>query len=324
MKWLKDPKVEANLFRPLGIKFEVETIPLSCIDLNEGLRHQVRLAGKLNDDVTSRYWEAMEKPDAAFPMTVLQKEKKRYWPWSGNHRLAAASFAGLEMVDAYVVEIHEPVMQDLFPRKVNLIEAVVGMTTEEAIINARFMVEKHRMSVVDAAKEFGLKKEQVYKSQRIEEVKQEIEKMGVNSSGFTPSLLNRLHAIQGGVILRRTTSLLNKYKVKGKEADQLVIEVRKGQETSEAAATVCLEKWESALEARKTSSAKKKASGTTTLPYREVQREQLFRLVTGLARFVESNQTTSQAQITDPAHLEFVQRNWKVIKEGMSKLLGKE
>jgi hypothetical protein len=51
MRWLKDPKVEANL-RRLGIKFEIETgILMLNIDREEGMRRQVRLAGKLTDDV---------------------------------------------------------------------------------------------------------------------------------------------------------------------------------------------------------------------------------------------------------------------------------
>ena len=204
MKWVKHPVVEQNL-RNLGIKFEVEAgIPLSAIDLEEGKRRQVRMASTLNSDTVLRYASKMEE-DTAWNMVVLQKEKKRYWPWSGNHRLSAFELAGVsEYLDAYVVELTDPVMIDLLPRLVNTWEAVEGMSKDEAILNARFMHEKHRISVAEAAKVFGIKPEAIYKSARAEESRKKLESFSIPTSKFAPTNLEALGRIENLNAMKKT------------------------------------------------------------------------------------------------------------------------
>lgn len=316
MRWVKDPKVEARL-RSLGVKFEIETgIPLANIDREEGMRHQVRLQGRLMDDVALKYAIAMEEADAAFPMPILQKERKARWPWSGNHRLAAAEIAKVETVDAYVVEVYDPVMMDLLPRLVNTWEAVVGMSREEAVINARFMIDKHGMSAADAAKLFGVKKDTIYAHNRAEEVKNKIENIGVPSNGFAKTTLIELHRIGNLNALRETASLLHKNKLKGKEAAAVIDDVVKRDTESQQLEE--LNRWKKALDERN----KPKRKSTVKLPHKELKRERLFRLLTGLARFLEANKTVTQAQVTDPAHLQMVKGQWKTIQSGMMSLLG--
>lgn len=321
MRWLKDPLVESNL-RELGIKFEVAVgIPSADIDRAEGLRRQVRLTGKLMDDVVLRYAMRMEEPAAVFKMPILQWEKKRksYFPWSGNHRLGSFDLADLplpKVVDAYVVEVFDPVMQDLLPRLVNTWEAVVGMSKEEAIINARFMVEKHGMPVEVAAQKFGLKKEAIYRDQRAEETRVKASALGASVNGFTKTILTRLHTISGNAnVLKKTCKLLHDYKVKGKEAEAVVDDVRAGE--TEAQQIVQLEKWERSLEDRN-----KPKKREQRLPYKEANRERFFRLLTSLARFVEVNKSITQAQISDPAHLQVARQQWRTIQSGMELLLG--
>lgn len=315
MRWIKDPKVEANL-RRLGVKFEIETgIALPDIDRDEGMRRQVRLQGKLMDDVALRYAMAMEEPEAAFPMPILQKERKRRWPWSGNHRLAAAELAKVELVDAYVVEVFDPVLADLLPRLVNTWEAVVGMSRDEAIINARFMIDKHGMEVGDAAKLFGVKKDTIYSHARAEEVKNRIESVGVPTNGFAQTTLVQLNKIGNLNALRETAAILHKRKLKGKEAQAIIDDVC--QRDTEAQQLEELKRWTKSLDARD-----KPKKNAVKLPHKEVKRERLFRLLTGLARFLEVNKTTTQAQVTDPAHQLIVRGQWKVIQTGMRSLLG--
>jgi len=113
MKWVKHVLAEQNL-RSLGIKFDVEqNIPFNMIDLEEGKRRQVRL--KVNPDTAVGYGMKM-LGDTAWHMTILQKEKRRYWPWSGNQRLSGYSMVVNDIsqyIDAYVVEIHDPVTSGL-------------------------------------------------------------------------------------------------------------------------------------------------------------------------------------------------------------------
>ncbi len=316
VKWVKDPKVESNL-RRLGIKFEIVTgIPLSTIDREEGLRRQVRLSGRLMDDVVLKYAIAMEDEQAAFPMVILQREKRRLWPWSGNHRLGSAEMVNVQHVDAYCVEVFDPVMMDLLPRLVNTWEAVVGMSREESIINAKFMVDKHGMSVAEACKLFGVKDKAVYSYGRAEEMKSKIQNIGVPVNGFAKSTLDDMHRIKNLNALRETASLLHKHKLKGNEAKNVIEDVIK--RDTESLQLEEINRWSKALIERN----KPKKKSTVKLPHKEVKRERLFRLLTGLARFLESNKSVTQAQVSDPAHLQVVKTQWKTIQTGMVHLLG--
>ncbi|RJQ25712.1 hypothetical protein C4577_04940 [Candidatus Parcubacteria bacterium] len=313
MKWVKHPVVEQNL-RLLGIKFDIETnIPFSKIDLEEGKRHQVRM--KVNEDVMLRYALKMQE-DTAWNMAVLQKEKHSYWPWSGNQRLGAFGFGDIGThIDAYVVQIHDPVMMDLLPRVVNTWEAVEGMSKEEAAINARYMHEIHRMPVAEAARIFGIKVDLVYRNLQVEECKKKLESSSVTTAGLSNSVLLALGRIENLNAMKRAANVLIKYKVKGDEALQVVSDVRQG--NTEAQQIVTLEKWESALETRK--APKKKAE--VKLPHKELNRDRLMRLVTSFARFCEQNKTVTQMQLTDPAHLQTVRSQWNVIVPVMSNIL---
>lgn len=315
MRWVKHPVVEHNL-RALGIKFEVENnIPKKDVDLEEGKRKQVRLC--LNEDTVLSYAAKMLE-DTPWNMVVLQKEKKRYWPWSGNQRLAAFDLANVsEIIDAaYVVEIYDPVMVDLLPRLVNTWEAVEGMSKDEAVINARFMHEKHRIPVADAAKMFGLKPELVYKSARVEDSKKKLEIMSVSSEGLSSNILEALGRIENVNAMKKAAVVLKSNKVKGNEALQLINDVRQGK--TEAQQIVTLEKWDSLLNLRTKPVAKK---GNVKLPHKELNRERLISLITALDRFCEQNRTVTQMQLTDPAQLQTVRSKWKTIVPVMESVL---
>lgn len=314
LRWLKDPKAENNL-RGLGIRFEVVTgIALSNIDRQEGMRRQVRLGGKLTETTVFTYATAMEKDGAAFPMPILQKERRVYWPWSGNHRLASYDLSDTEepkTVDAYVVEVHDPVMQDLLPRLVNTWEAVVGMSREEAVINARYMVDRHSMGVTEAAKLFGVRPEQIYRHGVIEEMKKRVASLGVPTNGFASIQLEKMHTISNLNALRGVAALLHENKVKGEEALAIINDVRKA--STEAQQLSELDKWKKVYTDRKKVLKDKAKKATVKLPHKQVQRDRLIKLITGLKVFAEVNKTLTQAQLTDPADQKLLLEAWKVI-----------
>lgn len=331
MRWVKDPKTEALLRDELHIDFKVKDhIPLSEIDLEEGLRHQTSLtAGRLDEDILLDMAMKMEAPAAAFPMPILQWERKRkgktYWPWAGNHRCAAFNIANIndvdpdkKMVDAYVVEVHDPVMMDLMPRLADAWESKKGPRKEERILHARTMIEKHGMRVEEAARLFGIpNKDHIYRDQRAEEAKERVEKLGIITNGFSRTLLMRLHSISDNPnVLKRTAQLFHQYGLKGKEADHVISDVRRA--GTESSKIVELERWERTLEQR----LRPKRKETAQLPHSEVNRERLFRYLTGLSRFLDVNKTIYQAQISDPVHLELAKREWNKISSGMETLLG--
>lgn len=323
MKWVKHPVVEQNL-RQLGIKFDVEqNIPLSKIDLEEGKRKQVRMG--VDPDVMLRYALKMQE-DTAWNMVVLQKERNRYWPWSGNQRMGAFALSEVgQTVDAaYVVELFDPVMMELLPRVVNTWEAVTGMTKEEAVFNARYMHEKHGMAVAEVAKVFGLKQEAVYKSVRIEQSKTKLEKMSVSTADMAPTTLENLGRIENINAMKKAAHTLQKYKVKGTDALALINDVRQGK--TEAQQIVTIEKWEHAFEQRKPTSAPNRRDAVK-LPHKELNRERLVKILTSLQRFCDQNKTITQMQLTDPVQFQLVRGLWRsispvmedIIKEGAKK-----
>lgn len=315
MRWVKDPKVEANL-RSLGLKFEVETVPMKAIDRDEGMRRQTRLCGKLMDDVVLRYALAMEAPDSAFPMPILQREKKRLWPWSGNHRLAAAELSGVESVEVYVVEVFDPVMSDLLPRLVNTWEAVIGQTREEAIINARYMHEKHRMPVADAVKMFGLRPDSVYAHARAEVVKKELIRIGVSANGFSQSLLDDLHTLSGNkTVFKTTAALIHCHKIKGRESEQIIKDVRsQGTELQQLRE---LGRWEEVLKQRAPAKPKVRT-------VKQGNRSLVLELLGRLARYAEKNNTREQMQLTDEADFASARKHWRTIVSSFNAALEKE
>ena len=318
MRWVKDPKVEANL-RTLDVKFVIEAnIPLKTIDREEGMRRQTRLCGKLMDDVALRYGLAMEQPDAAFPMTILQREKKRLWPWSGNHRLAGAELASIEHIDAYVVEVFDPVMSDLLPRLVNTWEAVVGQSREEAIINARFMIEKHRMAPADAARMFGFKSPSpLYVHARAESAKKELANMGVPSNRFAQSILDDLHTLNANkIVFKATGTLIHARKVKGREAEQIIKDVRsQGTELQQLRE---LGRWEEVLKQREA------PTKPSIRAVKQGNRSLILELLGRLARYAEKNKTLAQFQLTDEADLATARKHWRIITSTFESTLTKE
>jgi ParB-like chromosome segregation protein Spo0J len=303
----------------LGINYRVvEHIPLEDIDREEGMRRQVRLINKVDDDVVLKYAEAMQRDGSAFPYTILQEEKKRKWPWSGNHRLAAADLAGIQQVDAYMVSVTDPVMMDLLPRLVNTWEAVKGMSKEESLINARYMVDTHGMSPQEAASLFGVKVESIHKERRVEEVKQKVRSLGVDPNGFSDSILNDLYRLTNNNTLRKAAKIIHHYNVKGVEARQIVSDADKS--ATEAQAISQLERWEGVLEARL--KPKRKKAGEVKLPHKEVNKDRFIKLITSFRRFLEVNTTVERAQVTDPAVQALILSEWKQVHKLMTDMLG--
>lgn len=314
MKWVKDQKVEANL-RALGVQFEVARIPVEKIDWEEGLRRQARMLGKLNDDAVLTMGIDMAKPDAAFPMIIVQKPPHGpFWPWSGNHRGASFRlvFPDEQFIDCYVVTIRDPVMLDLLPRVVNAWESQLGFSRDEKILNALWMVNNHSMAPAEAAKLFGLKVEWLYKSNQANETKKIIADIP-KADGIPKSTLVKLHTLADNTnVLRAVVRLIVGHNIKTDEALHIISDVR-GQDTENQKLGE-VGRWEKILISRKARKKKGSVSMTRTV------REQAIRYFTGLAKVLDGRDTLAKLQITDPADMAVVQQAWNKIRETMDKI----
>lgn len=314
MKWCKDPKIE-HLLRSLGIKFETGTVKLEEIDRQLSADKQVRLGKKINEDWVIQYGEAAQQ-GSTFPMTVLNRLRKGYFIWSGNHRIGAAELIGEEFVDAYLVEVSDERLCDILPRVVNAVEAQGVMGKEEKLVHAKYMVDQHSMTVEDAARLMGLKPYWLTNYVRQQTVADKVAAQGVSVNGFTAKVLLALNPLADNAnVLRATAHLLHKEQVVGREADQLIADVRsKDTELSQLAE---LARWEEIFKSRK-------ARPRTRVVHKQPVRDQLITLLQRLAKLVEGKDTRQKVQLVDDLDYKLAKQHYRNLKKSLDSALGEK
>ncbi len=331
-RWTKDPKTDANL-RSMGLVPEEIIILRSQVDAEEGLRRQARMIAKLNEDWVLQLSLKMSEEDAAFPMIVLQKPatpKSKFWVWSGNHRLAAFDLAypDATTLTAYVVNVRDGVTMDLLPRIVNVWESGIGFSREEKVMNARWAIENHSMSTVEAARMFGVKPEWIYAVNSAEEAKKLVADVP-GASAFSASILKRLHTISSNLnILKGVASILTKYGVRGSEAYTVIDDVRR--QSTELQQQGELAKWEKIFQQRMTPPTQEPEREKPGRPkairppakalFTATTREAFLRNLTGLDKVLERADTKNKLQLTDPADLAVAEKNWRRVKTKMDSI----
>lgn len=323
MKWVKDQKCEPFM-RKLGIKFETETVQLSNIDPQEGLRRQARLIGKLNEVAVDTMAIQMLDEDAAFPMIILQKPPHgKMWVWSGNHRLRAfgEAWPAEKTIEAYVTCISDPVTIDMFPRGINCLESSIGFSHEERLANAVWMMEHHSVPAKEAGEFFGVKTEAIYSGRRAEQIKAELNQFGIKTNGMPKSTLNKLATESDNKnVLRASARVVAEYDLKGDEVARFIQDV-KGEKT-EGAKLVQIDKWAALLEERR-----KPKTGRKIVRKVRVEtpiRERFLKDITDLAKVLEKYDTLEKLQCTDPADREILAKHWPMILHVMTKIAKQE
>lgn len=307
-KWVKEPKVEHHL-RSLSIKFDTAIIELVSIDRSLSADHQTRLGKKIDEPLVLQYAAAMET-GSAFPMPILNKLKKGYFIWSGNHRVGAADLLGDTHLEAYVVEVHDSRICDILPRIVNAWEGR-AIEKEERLINAAYLVEHHSMDVQEAANLLNLKYEHLSSHMRTQNIAKVIRDEGINPNGFPKSLMLRMASVDNRNILRETCRLIHAHKVVGREAEDLLSDVKAS--TTELQAMSELGRWETMLKAR-TAPVGRKAP---KLPHRQVVRDRLLRAMGMVAKLVDGppkRDSRTKLQLVDDADWKQAQKLWRSIR----------
>ncbi len=310
---MKDQKVEANL-RALGIPFEIEHIQVADIDLEEGLRRQTRLLGKLNQDYAVQLATAMSLPEAAFPMTILQKPPRgKLWPWSGNHRLAGFTLAWPDepVIEAYTLTLKDPVKMDILPRIVNAWESGLGFSKEEKIINARWLVDHHSMPTQEAANMLGIPVKWLQRAKAAEDIRKDLIDLGPKANGIARTVLIQMGPLADNLnVLKAAGKILTTFNIKGKEAEHLLADVKL--QRTELQQMSELARWEKILNDR----CKPRQKAPIKLSHGV--RDQFIRHLTGLAKILTKCKTIEQLQCTDPADKDIVARNWIAITAVMN------
>jgi hypothetical protein len=310
MRWVKDPKVEHHL-RSLNIKFDTAQVRIDEIDLKLSADKQTRLGrNKVNDDWVLEYAQAMQA-GSPFPMCILNKLKKGYFIWSGVHRVHAADLNEEKLIDAYVVDVTDPRLSDILPRVVNAWEGH-GLSRDEKLLNAKYLIENHSMVTEDAARLLGLKVEWVTTYLRGADVQRRIQEQGVAINGMARSTLIWLSPLADNAnVLRETAKLLNDFEVKGDRAKEVIANVRKGETEVQRLAEI--ERWRKAL-------APKSRSGQVKVPIRSAVRTRAFDLFGRLDRLLDKFDTLTKLQVVEPQDVQTLENCWARISRKMDRM----
>lgn len=301
-------RVEHNL-KQMGVEFKIETVRLESIDFDASLEKQVRVGKKIDDDLVLQYAEAMTKPGAAFPMTIVNRLKTFSWFASGNHRGKAMELCGIKEFDAYVISVTDPRVIDLIPRVVNTWEGK-RPGRDEMIANAAYMIDTYRMEIKDAARQFSLKPEWLVTHMRQRQVAEEIREGGINPSGLPKTLLTKLAPLQGNkTLLRETTKLLKKHDLGWDEMTQIIDNVKAADD--EPTAMGVIRQWDTTLKAR----IEKKP-----VPFKTANRSRFLSLLTSLRNMMVRTEKPSELQLGE-ADYETVIEAWNEIERKMRSLI---
>lgn len=320
MKWVKDLKVEAYL-RSLHVPFEIETVALASIDLDEGLRRQVR-AKKLDDDVVEQYAQAMLAPSAAFPMVVLNKtlRPKHLFPWSGNHRLASAVLARdcattpeqkneFKDIECYTTTITDFKLADILPRVINCWESALPVSREERLTHAEYLIRTFAFKVAEVAALVNLKYETLVAHMRTVDSAKELEELGIDTKGQTKAVLLGLASIPNKNLKREAARILKSEHLNYNEKQTIISDIRKAD--TEGKGMSIAHAWRDTIEARK---PKKKSAMTLEVRHKFLQQ------ITGLRRHLEKHQTFGSNQL-DRDDGAVLAENWGVIEAIMRRII---
>jgi hypothetical protein len=311
-QWTRDTIAE-NGMRHMGVTdWQEVQVPLSQIDLEEGLRRQARAISRLDDTTVIQYAIAWDE-GARFPMVILQQlAKNRFFPWSGNHRLAALDYAldpGVDrsqiLVSAYALKLVDVRQLDLLPRLVNCWVGK-GLSLEERVANAQWYIEKHNAPVTDVARMFGLKPEQVNTTRRAEDTKIRLASLGVAAGRFPKMLLLELFKIDNDNVLKAAAEFISRCGVRGNEAIQVIKDVRRLPTESQMIGEIG--RWEKVVSDRN----RPRKSNVET-PLRQPMRTEFLRALTTLSRCLEKGSTLEQFQLYDPADVSAGRANSKKV-----------
>jgi hypothetical protein len=314
ISWVKDKQAEDGM-RTLGIHYDEVQVTLDKIDLAEGVRRQVRLVGRLDDNLVEQYAMAWAG-GARFPMPILGKmprgAAKPYYTVSGNHRLGALdTILPVEdkpqtVVAAYAVNLSGPALE-ILPRVVNCWVGR-GLSTEERVINAQYLVEKLSMTTADAARLFGLKTDQINTQKRADDTKKKLAALGVAAGLFTKTLLLELAKEDNVNAMKAAAVLIQQNKSKGDEALQIVRDVRA--QKTEAKKLGEVGRWEKTFADR---SRPRRDKDRVSVPFAQPIKRELLRSMTSLAKVLMKGDSLDQLQLFDPADIRSARDNAKKI-----------
>ena len=220
---MKDPRVEQWLDAE-GVEWHYEPdIPLTKVDREASLKNQARFKAISQDHVLEL---AIAAEQYELPALVgYYSRDRRIIIISGNHRMEAYNLLGKTNTDFYIVDTAYSWVIDRLTRVANTLEGP-GLTKDEKLSHAMYLVRTSDMPVETAAKTMGLPPTRVREALAADEVKERLAKLGFTGKLY-PSTLSELYRIKQDTALMGAANLVHEAQLTSEETAELARRVDK-------------------------------------------------------------------------------------------------
>lgn len=325
--WLREPKVEFGLKNQLNLPYTiVEDIPFENIDREYGKVHQARIDERVDKErvlqialhINSGNPLPMPILQAVNPSKKVHPSKVTYFAWDGNHRCEGLDLSDVnpKLVTAYVVETHDPRMQDILPRICNTWEGR-REDQDQVIVHAIYLIEKYKMGVQEVATLLSIPYALLVKECSRKRTCQEMKEANIDVSKLTSSAYDKLSPLlKQKTVLQSLVRLLsnNDVSATSTKGTQIIDDV-KGKDT-EATMMGEIGKWEKIF--ADSQAIAKKAGITKNI--RAGNRTKFINNLATLRKFMEGISQTSQLQLDDES-AKIALAHWAIIEKKINQLM---
>lgn len=203
---MQDPKAEQMLENHMVDFVYQEDIPLDQFDADTSLKNQARIDPPLMPDVVTQYAEAIAD-GADFPAVIGYYDGDRIVLIDGNHRLNAHIKNDSEVIDAYIVDAAQDVIQAL----TYMANATHGRPpTDEERVHHAIHLRDLGYSNREAARAVGLTEAKVSAAFQIEQMTRRARRLGVHRglNALSREVRQRLSAVQNDNVLKGLITFL--------------------------------------------------------------------------------------------------------------------
>jgi len=278
LKFRDDPDAESVLTYA-AVEWVVKDISLDDVDWNESATNCARLWNPLNSEKISEYHTAMSQGDI-FPRIVVEATKKGFVVLGGNQRSAAVKEFGKPWpsISAYVVRPLTTSQREIVIRSLNSRHGW-GSSKEERIEHAVFLVMKHGVAVVDAAKLMVIGESTINEHIRAATARSRLAQKGVDAASLPTGTLSVISKLADEKTMVRVAKIAIEKRPTKEQTENVVKVLLTARNVAESSKAV------SAFDSELSSSiAAEPKSGKTI---RRPRRDRFYRALESLSEFLE-------------------------------------
>lgn len=230
LNWVDDPQAESHL-SSLGLSWTRADVHLREVDIETSKRNNARYDKPVCEETALEYACALQS-GSKFPSPVFYRNGgQRYLLASGNHRSGGVMIlkdeGDIEEADcvfwnAYVITSTDKMLLELFIRASNRWQGRRQSKTE-ALLHARWMMQKYNMDLNELAKQFFLSPKWLKERLRSDEIRQQLEKLGTPTSHLKDSMILVIGRLGfNEKLMQRAAYVAEEYKLNGEAIKTMV------------------------------------------------------------------------------------------------------